>query len=582
MSRQNATWIIAGEKGSFTNAQSDTSRSIFSFSPGCGNPISDADLKKAASVSGENMDRPEGNWTTCFDDLNKGKKDLNCVIMSDDLESKLFSSGQCNLNSIGDNDRDVIYCPDGYTSKGYIYEKNYGFKTNNNYKICKRDYDSGKQVDCCSDKNQSYDINKCEEGYTYGTSKCNIRMKLHCDGTDNNIKESDHCKKWCNDGNGNDLNGCVDGYKKFCDDPKNRTTDFCMEVCRKAADTSKDSIYNRNKELRAMCERSMLSYCEKDPKKSFGPNTEESKFCKPFCEDKKRGTDSKGKCDTMITNYCVSEGADATYCRCINPPAEYDKYLKAPGVNGIHCIDGTCKSKGYKTRMMEDSECPPCIQTATAMENVNSKFTVNQKMECNINGIPVATDKPTPPDLPTPPTSGGTKTTSSGGTKTTSSGNGVVTSSEQTSKETTSSGTKTTSSGTKTTSSGSDISQSFFDNVDNTTFIVAMVILAFSILVFMYNFFGTSSRRKNTTNRVRNRFRSRNNDRTDRRDNNRDNDYRDNDYRDNDYRDNDYRDNDYRDNDYRDNDYRSSRGDYKDNRRDNDYRSPRDTDKKLI
>ena len=468
MSKQNAKWIIAGEKGTYTNFQSDNSRSIFSFSKGCGDPISDANLKEAASVAGENYRRPKGSFTTCFDDLNKGKKGLNCVIMSTDFEDRLYYDSQCGLNAINDSDRNEIYCPNGYTSQGYIYEYN-SSSSNNNYKICKRDSPSD-NLDCCYDKDQSTDINTCEDGYTYGTQNCNIRMKLHCDGTDTNIKDSKYCKAWCNNGTGNDLNGCVDGYKKFCEKPENRTGEFCMDICRKAADKDKDSQYNRNKELRAMCENSMISYCEKDIKKSFDANTTESKFCRPFCDDKTRDTDSKGKCDTMMTNYCVTSGADSNYCRCVNPPADIKKYLTTEGVNGIHCIDGTCKSLGYKTRLMENSECPPCIQTATAINNDKSKINVNQQMVCNVDGIPVLTDKPKTPDTPKkpdPPTSGGI--------------NG-----EGTEEKVTSSGEDTSKTSTIPSSSDNKYSiKGFFDMVDENKFNTAMVFIALLAFVFM-------------------------------------------------------------------------------------------------
>ena len=287
-------------------------------------------------------------------------------------------------------------------------------------------------------------------------------MRDHCN-TGNNIKDSDHCKKLCNDGNGNDVDGCVDGYKSFCAKPENRTTEFCMNVCAAAADTRKD-LNTRNSELRAMCNTSMISYCNTDINQSFGKGTDKSKFCKSYCNDNTRDTDSKASCDTMITNYCVSSGSDADFCRCINPPEDLKPYLTAPGVNGIHCIDGTCKSLGYKTRSMENSKCPECIQTATAMNNENTKLNINQTMVCNVSGVPVATNKPSTPSTPGTPTSGGS---GDNGTVTTSSG--------EENEEITSSG-YTKSSGKSTSSGGTESEKGFFDSVDKTTFIIAMVL----------------------------------------------------------------------------------------------------------
>ena len=196
MSKQNATWIIAGEKGTYTNFQPQNSKSIFNFAPGCGDPISETDLKKAAYVSGPNKKRPTGSWTTCIDELKKGTKDINCVIMSDDLEDRLYYGNKCNLNAKKDSSRNDIYCPSGYSSQGFIYEYNTS-SSNNNYKICKRNAPSS-DLDCCYDKNQQTDINTCKEGYTYGTGNCRARMRLHCDGTDDNIKNN-KCQTWCNE-----------------------------------------------------------------------------------------------------------------------------------------------------------------------------------------------------------------------------------------------------------------------------------------------------------------------------------------------------------------------------------------------
>lgn len=498
---QNATFVIAGEKGTYTNFQPDNkSFSLFSFSQGCGNPISENDLEtKVGYVSGPNKSRSKvDTTTTCLNEIKKGTKDINCVITSDDFEDRLYYDSNCGLNAIKDSNRDEIYCPNGYSSVGFVYEYNTA-SSNNNYKICKRDAPAD-QLDCCYDKDQSTDINKCEDGYMYGKPNCNIRMEYHCDGTDNNIKDSKYCKTWCNDGNGNDIRGCVDGYKNFCQKPENRTTDFCMGICRKAADTSRDNIYgSKNKELRNMCENSMISYCKSDLKKSFDDNnTDQSKNCRSFCINT-TNPDIKAECDTMITNYCATNGPDSKFCGCIKPTTDYSKYSSQLSV---HCMDGNCMTYGYKTDIMNKFKCPPCIQVASTMENINSTINLNQKMECNEKGIPIpTTTAPSTPSTPSTPTTPSTNSTNE-------QNNTNQTGNNNTSTNLNNTGTNNTSTSTdKSTSSQGNIppnssttnytEKNFWDlsQIDNNILIPVLIFFFFFIVIIVFTIFGQNKKR---------------------------------------------------------------------------------------
>ena len=507
--RQNAKFVIAGEKGTYTNLQSPDSPGFSLFgSPGCGSTITDNDLKtKVGYVSGPNKKRTDvDKTTTCLDEINKGNTNVNCVITSDAFEDRLYYNTECGLNAVQDSNRDEIYCPNGYSSVGFVYEYN-SASSNNNYKICKRDAPAS-DLDCCYDKDQSTDINKCKDGFMYGTSDCNIRMRKHCDGTDNNIKDSKYCKTWCNDGNNNDINGCVDGYIKFCEKPENRTTDFCMGICRKAADTSRDKTSgSKNKELRTMCEKSMISFCKKDLKKSFDNNTDQSKFCRSFCINT-NNPDIKAECDTMITNYCVTTGSDSNFCSCIKPTTGYSRYSSQLSV---HCMDGNCMTYGYKTDIMNKFKCPECIQVATIMDNINSQINSNQTMVCNDKGVPEAVPKkpespqtPTTPKKPESPQRPTTPSTNS----TNEQNNTNQTGNNNTSTNLNNTGTKNTSTTIdKYTSSQGNIppnsstsnyiEKNFWDlsQIDNNILVPVLLFLFFFIVIIVLNIFGQNNKR---------------------------------------------------------------------------------------
>ena len=495
---QNATWIIAGEKGTATNKtdpeQPGWSVNLLSIDgrtqqQKCGKPITRSDLARAASVGGMNKDRPDGGWTKCIDELERGNSNVDCVIMDGDFEDRLFHDSDCGLNAHKDTGRDAdIYCPDGYSQKGFIYEKN-SWSSNNNYKICKRNQDYNKET-CCWNKDQNTEHgNKCEEGYTYGTTACNDYMKNWCkDGT--RIKDEPKCVEYCNDGNGNDTNHCVDAYINYCSRHENRDNDFCKAVCTKAYATDRNK--GRNGALRDMCDSSAISYCKRDLKKSFDDGDDkESRFCRGFCEKKDISDDAQTECESMVKGYCESAGPNVDYCRCVKPPDELAPFLRAQGTSGIHCVDGICKSKGFKTKTMKNDKCPACNVTASIYNNLSSRATINQKVICPSGKENDTETPPIPgtPNTPGTPTSGGS---GDNGTLTTSSG--------EENEETTSSG-YTKSSGKSTSSGGTESEKGFFDSVDKTTFIIAMVFLGLAILVGLYALFGTSSRRKATRNR---------------------------------------------------------------------------------